>query len=480
MSSLGCCWPTMLTMAGDLRKSVTLGFRMKANKLAKSCGITLSKDPCASATKMRSTTNKLRLKGFTAASFDETAQSKYIKGFAAAVGVSEDAVSIIDFQDVTVRRDTELEVTTDILTVGDDADSQASSVEAALTANNLQTNLVANGLTTATVVGTTTTQGFTVSADPAALTVASTSDTSSSGLDGGIIALIVILCLLFCCGIGVMIYCLFFNKGEACSCCSSCADVEGGGCFSGCAGRCCCMAKKTLSSKDANAESVEVQGSASVAASVPGVASQKTTTTTTTSYTVTQPATTTTTSCTVLQPAVSASGSATAAYPQSTPNVGPTTTASIMSSKKNGGDGSSDSSDSDDEIDIEVAVRVITADGSSLLRKLKFDVDKDKRCHHVLEKVNDKLKKMKDPKTDMQIERLVPLWTPTWDHFDNKRRLKKCLKHSTIKRAGSQVAEKYDARKEDPVKIVGVDNEQFDANFWNQHLDFDPIETFKD
>jgi len=72
-----------------------------------------------------------------------------------------------------------------------------------------------------------------------------------------------------------MIYCLFFNKGEACSCCSSCADVEGGGCFSGCAGRCCCMAKKTLSSKDANAESVEVQGSASVAASVPGVASQK-------------------------------------------------------------------------------------------------------------------------------------------------------------------------------------------------------------
>ena len=36
---------------------------------------------------------------------------------------------------------------------------------------------------------------------------------------------------------------------------------------------------------------------------------------------------------------------------------------------------------------------------------------------------------------DMTIERLVPLWTPTWDHFDPEGKMVKRLKHSKISRA---------------------------------------------
>merc|ERR1711970_1093862 len=67
----------------------------------------------------------------------------------------------------------------------------------------------------------------------------------------------------------------------------------------------------------------------------------------------------------------------------------------------------------------------------------------------------------------MQIEALVPLWTPDYTAFDGEKKLIKQLKHSQDSEGND-----YDARKQEPIRIIGIDHEQFDANVWNQHLDF--------
>jgi len=67
----------------------------------------------------------------------------------------------------------------------------------------------------------------------------------------------------------------------------------------------------------------------------------------------------------------------------------------------------------------------------------------------------------------MQVEQLVPLWTPDYTALEGGKKLVKQLKHS---QKGDD--EDYDARKEDPVRLIAVDMEQFDANVWNEHLDF--------
>ena len=126
-----------------------------------------------------------------------------------------------------------------------------------------------------------------------------------------------------------------------------------------------------------------------------------------------------------------------------------------------GGDDSPD----DDELDIVVGLRIKQDDGSSLMRKVKLHCKPKTKVKHIVKAVNKVLAKADG--VDMEVDRLVPLWTPTWDHFDKDKKMIKVLKHSVN---GS--GEDYDAREMDPIRMVGVDADQFDADFWNEHLDF--------
>ena len=62
---------------------------------------------------------------------------------------------------------------------------------------------------------------------------------------------------------------------------------------------------------------------------------------------------------------------------------------------------------------------------------------------------------------------LVLCRTPTWDHFPQDKKMVKVLKHSEDGNGNP-----FDAREMDPVRMVGVDMDQFDSQFWNEHLDF--------
>merc|ERR1712096_426333 len=128
-----------------------------------------------------------------------------------------------------------------------------------------------------------------------------------------------------------------------------------------------------------------------------------------------------------------------------------------------GASGGDESPDEDEELDVVVGLRIKQDDGSSMMRKVKLHCKPKTKVKNIVKAVN---KVLKTADVDMSIEQLVPLWTPTWDHFP-KGKLIKLLKHSLN---GS--GEPYDAREMDPIRIVGVDSAQFDADFWNEHLDF--------
>jgi len=94
--------------------------------------------------------------------------------------------------------------------------------------------------------------------------------------------------------------------------------------------------------------------------------------------------------------------------------------------------------------------------------KLEFEVDKKCKPKKIIAAVNKLLEEH-----GMQVEQLVPLWTPDYTALEGGKKLVKQLKHS---KKGDD--EDYDARKEDPVRLIAVDMEQFDATVWNEHLDF--------
>merc|ERR1712070_463795 len=140
-----------------------------------------------------------------------------------------------------------------------------------------------------------------------------------------------------------------------------------------------------------------------------------------------------------------------------------------------GSDGSSDDS-SGDELDIEVGLRIkfwVAKEPepepepepyvpSDHWYKLEFEVDKKCKPKKIIAAVNKLLEEH-----GMQVEQLVPLWTPDYTALEGDKKLIKQLKHSV---KGDD--EDYDARQEDPVKLIAVDMEQFDATVWNEHLDF--------
>eukprot|EP00656_Telonema_subtile_P049448 TRINITY_DN614_c0_g1_i5.p2 TRINITY_DN614_c0_g1~~TRINITY_DN614_c0_g1_i5.p2 ORF type:complete len:120 (+),score=39.73 TRINITY_DN614_c0_g1_i5:307-666(+) len=101
---------------------------------------------------------------------------------------------------------------------------------------------------------------------------------------------------------------------------------------------------------------------------------------------------------------------------------------------------------------------------------MDLDVGPTKRCRHVVRMVNHILKANAEAVGGMQIERLIATWTPTWDPYDNASKLKKVLKHS--QRGEEAFNALIDAEEGHPINVVGVDDEQFDPSYWNDHLDF--------
>jgi len=111
-----------------------------------------------------------------------------------------------------------------------------------------------------------------------------------------------------------------------------------------------------------------------------------------------------------------------------------------------------------------VGLRIQDDTGESKMRKIKLLCDPTTKGKKIVRAVNKTLQKAE---LDMSIERLVPLWTPTWDHLDKDKKMIKLLKHSQ-----NGAGEDFDARTMDPIRMVGVDADAFDSDFWNEHLDF--------
>lgn len=101
--------------------------------------------------------------------------------------------------------------------------------------------------------------------------------------------------------------------------------------------------------------------------------------------------------------------------------------------------------------------------------KISLIVSKKMKVKHIIAAVNACLANADG--IDMQIESLVPLWTQDYSAFNTDKKIIKLLKHSV-----NLSGEEYDARQEDPVKLVGIDHEQFNAEVWSQHLDFSGAE----
>jgi len=101
--------------------------------------------------------------------------------------------------------------------------------------------------------------------------------------------------------------------------------------------------------------------------------------------------------------------------------------------------------------------------------KISLIVSKKMKVKHIIAAVNACLANADG--IDMQIESLVPLWTRDYSAFNTDKKIIKLLKHSV-----NLSGEEYDARQEDPVKLVGIDHEQFNAEVWSQHLDFSGAE----
>lgn len=55
--------------------------------------------------------------------------------------------------------------------------------------------------------------------------------------------------------------------------------------------------------------------------------------------------------------------------------------------------------------------------------------------------------------------------TSRWDHFPDGEKLVKCLKYSH-----DSDGNEFNACHLDPIRMVGVNAQAFDVDFWNQHL----------
>merc|ERR1712166_1181341 len=155
VSSLGCCWGTLVMLSGlsgDSNSADMVSFDQEAQK----CDITLTSTPCTDGTgglEMASVDSTVALSGITVAQFQETSTTTaYKQGVATTAGTTVSSVAITNT--VSSRR-SGATVSSTVTLTGDQAANQAA-VESKLSdsstlQSNLQTASSSSNLASATV-----------------------------------------------------------------------------------------------------------------------------------------------------------------------------------------------------------------------------------------------------------------------------------------------------------------------------------------
>merc|ERR1711966_24046 len=153
---------------------------------AEQCGITLETTPCTNGLGVDIVAIGIttRLSGITAANFDAPSREVYKQAVADTAnqpGVTAGQVLIIKFADVTVRRDTELEVNSQVILAGSETEN-ADSIVAALS-NTATFQAAIEALAAGTNMAGVTVTSNTVEI---AYSLEAEDGTSSSDSDGGL------------------------------------------------------------------------------------------------------------------------------------------------------------------------------------------------------------------------------------------------------------------------------------------------------
>merc|ERR1711907_306546 len=91
--------------------------------------------------------------------------------------------------------------------------------------------------------------------------------------------------------------------------------------------------------------------------------------------------------------------------------------------------------------------------------KMVFEVNETTKVKHILKKANNVLAAFADWEgEEVDLEKLVPLWTDNWDPMDKGAMLIEAL-------------DELDAWSRDPVRLIGVDTDDFDCDYWNEYLE---------
>merc|ERR1711998_510683 len=110
------------------------------------------------------------------------------------------------------------------------------------------------------------------------------------------------------------------------------------------------------------------------------------------------------------------------------------------------------------ECDTRTIVIGVTATPDTPNFKMVMEVNETTKVKHILHKANDVLASFADWEGDeVDLEKLVPLWTDNWDPIDKGAMLIEALGE-------------LDAWSRDPVRLIGVDTDDFDCDYWNEFL----------
>lgn len=129
------------------------------------------------------------------------------------------------------------------------------------------------------------------------------------------------------------------------------------------------------------------------------------------------------------------------------------------------------SDDSEGDFDVNVGLRIMVGEGEEAKEhffRLEFKIDPKKRVKHVTRMVNHVLKANPDVCGDKRIEGLVPTWTPDWSCFEEGKKLKKALKHSTDGEGNEFNMLKF-AEEGHDINLVAYDADTFKPELWNDH-----------
>merc|ERR1711959_701261 len=158
IEEFGCCWKTVGMMsaafATDATKDPTATMRMKGNKNAKACDITLDTKVCKGSVKTKTVETNMKLKGFNAADCDKEKKISAIQKVVAKVAKAEESQVAVEKCEASTRR-AGVTVDASVTCTGDDADTVAAEMKKSLTSDALDTAMASeselNGVTSDSV-----------------------------------------------------------------------------------------------------------------------------------------------------------------------------------------------------------------------------------------------------------------------------------------------------------------------------------------